>query len=176
MENRSKIGKRLWIVIALLALFIPAAVFAQEKDVTLAGLSDTIQVLTADFNVFARELVRTNDRIDALENQVIAFAEAQYYEDGESGGNRACIVAAKEYGHLNSVNQLRAETINGFSEKYGQSIPAVGLFDVRAYPKHNAMTMKYKPYDQDLYILSVIERWQGCVFIGFEFEERRPNE
>jgi len=168
---------RVLFVVALLAILVPAALFAQEEDITLAGLHKTVQSLTTDFSMFARELVRINDRIDALEGQITAFAEAQHHdENGEQEGNQACIVVAKEYGHLNSVNQMRAETINGYMEKYGQSMPGVGLFDVRIYPQNGLVTMKYRPYDKDLYILSVIERWQGCVFLGFEFEERKPRE
>ncbi len=165
------------IVIAVLGFSLPHLLLAQD-GLTLENLAGSVQGLTSDFNIFARDLVRVNDRLDTLENQVAAFAEAQHHDTHEDGhdDDRACIAAAKEYGRLNSVNQLRAETINGYLEKYGRSLPGVGLFDVRVYSKHNITAIKYKPYDEDLYILSVTEKWQGCVFMGFEFEEREPRE
>ncbi len=177
MKSRIVTKNRILVIVVLLALVLPVSLLAQEEGVTLGGLSESVQELTSDFNIFSRDLVRINDRLDALENQVVAFAEAQHYDEpGENEENRACILAAKEYGHLNSVNQLRAETINGYLEKYGQSLPGVGLYDVRFFSKQDVMEMKYKPYDKDLYILSVTERWQRCVFLGYEFEERKPRE
>lgn len=168
------------IVIAVLSLSLPQLLLAQD-GLTLENLAESVQGLTSDFNIFARDLVRVNDRLDTLENQVAAFAEAQHYDTREDGydDDRACIAAVDIYGNSRGISptyRLRAETVNGYSEKYEKSMPGVGLVDVRIYPKRNIVEVNYTPGRDDLYILSVTERWQGCVFMGYEFEEREPRE
>ena len=157
------------IVIVVLILSLPHVLQAQS-GLSLEDLSGTVQELTSDFNVFAREIVRINDRLEAVENAQAALA-AETNQVEESG--EPCVVSAKEYGHLNSVPRLRTETINGYHSKYGRGMEIFGLYDIFFDPEEGGiLKIRYLPYDRDEYVLEIVEKWQRCKFLGFEFKEK----
>ncbi len=58
--------KRTLIIIALLTTLAPALLFAQG-DITLEGLNNTLQALSTDLVILAKELRRLDERVAALE-------------------------------------------------------------------------------------------------------------
>lgn len=155
--------------VALIVVLLTPQLIRADDGLTLENLAESVQGLTSDFNIFARELVRVNDRVDVIEEQISHLKTAQ--RQNESAGE-PCVVISKEGGHKGSANQLRSETLNDYIDKYGKAITGVFVYDVRFNPQDGILAVRYRPWMIDDYVLEVVEKWRACEFLGVEFEER----
>lgn len=160
--------KRYLIVIVLLAILVPAVLFAQDEELTLEGLADVVQSMSTDFGVFSRELARVKDQVSVIEEKL---------ESLETSGKPAivvdtsepCIVISAAGSMMPIGNQLRPETLNEYLNKFEDSVEGVSVKYARFYPQDGILEVRYTPLMSFTKDLEIIERWQGCEFLGVEF-------
>ena len=157
------------IVFIVFSLSLPHVLQAQG-GLSLEGLSGTVQELTSDFNIFARDLVRVNDRLDSIEAEILSLREEE--KNQVEGTEGQCVLSARENGHMRNSSQLRAETLNGYVSRYGGGMESFWVFDINFHPVNESLLVRYRSIMGDQNVLEVVEKWQGCRFLGFEFKER----
>ena len=148
MSRRAKYA--VGIVIVVLSLFLPNLLLAQG-EFTLESLAESVQELTNDVNVFAREIVRITDRIDRLKQEVQSIKEVQQHDEhGEHDAGRPCFVASKEDGITTASALLRTETLNEYYWKYGDRYrDGVFVYDILFHPDAGTFRVRYKSTSLD---------------------------
>lgn len=162
--------KRYLIVIVLLALLVPAVLYAQGEELTLEGLAESVQSINADLGIFAREMTKVKARIDELEEELAALkAEPASTKDRRTTGD-PCIVISASGSIMSMGNQLRPETLDQYLNKFGTSVADVSVKYARYHPKEGILEVRYKALMDFTSNLEIVERWRGCEFLGVAFE------
>lgn len=139
-------------VLVLLSVFsrVGVSVFAQEKELTLESVTQSVQAIQTDFVTFARELRRVNDRVDAVDEHVAALESAARtitvvgYGSAKALPNEAKVFLRigeePDYGpgpELNFVEPADLEQVREFLLDNGIDEEAIEIDDLahsRSYP------------------------------------------
>ena len=168
--------KRFLIIVAVLALIVPGALLAQGRILPrerLAGI--TLENLAGAFADLTErvEALEDTQALDAIERRIqvleedLAEMEGSYAQpEGE-----ACLIIVGGGDFMPLGNQLRPETLDEYLEKFGETPGDFVVKDARFYPESGILEVRYNPLRPVTSSIEVIEKWQGCEFLGVEFKK-----
>jgi len=139
--------RRPLVVVALMALLVPATLWAQG-ELTLEGLAEELRAL--------------EERIERME---ALWQESGPVEDGENG----CVLAMETWSaELVDLNVLRDETVAKYKQAFGEwlDIDDVTIHSVLYNSKDGRFGVSYftgSAYEPGR---MVVEEWEGCEFVG----------
>ena len=167
--------KRLLIIVAVLALIVPGALLAQGgilprerlAGITLENLAGALANLTERV-----EALEDTQALDAIEQriQVLEEALAEVEVNSAQPEGDACLIIVGGGDFMPLSNQLRPEILDGYLEQFGETPGDFVVKDARFYPQSGILEVRYNPLLPGNSSIEIIEKWQGCEFLGVEFK------
>ena len=167
--------KRLLIIVAILALIVPGALLAQGviprerlAGITLENLAGALANLTERV-----EALEDTQALDAIEQRIQVLEEALAEEEVSSAQpeGEACLIIVGGGDFMPLGNQLRPETLDKYLEQFGETPGDSVVKDARFYPESGILEVRYNPLLPGTSSIEIIEKWQGCEFLGVEFKK-----
>ena len=129
------------LVAAILLIILAGIAVAQDEDLTLQSLADQLAALTT--RVTALESIWEGPGVWKDPN-----TELEVYDD-------QCIIGLSD--------KMQNETILKFLEKYEDLPYRIEIDQVVIDPGSNSISLVLKEWNSSRY---VVERWDGCEFVG----------
>ena len=161
--------KRILVILVLLIMLVPTTLLAQD-ELTLENLAETVKEMNADFGIFARGLAKVNSRVDDLEEQLASLEEKTTQNKVVESKGDPCVVISSVSSMMSFGSQLRPETLDAYINKFGSSPEDVVVKYARFHPQDGILEVRYKLMLDPFSSLEIVERWNGCEFLGVAFE------